>query len=109
MSRDRLTGRVEERRDRTMGAIRMPERGLVVEGNDLDVYSVIEGQPLSAFCRAERAMQMSRPGWKIRVETVSTLSADATDWRLTNAVDAYENGVRIFTKAWDRAIPRDHV
>ena len=92
-----------------MGAIRMPSRGLLIEGNDLDVYSIVEGQPLSACCRAERAMQFTRPGWKIRVETVSTLSADATDWHLTNAVTAYENGVRVFTKAWDRAIPRDNV
>jgi len=38
---------------------------VLVEGNDLDVYSVSEGQPL--------------------------------------------NGVRVFTKAWDRAIPRDNV
>ncbi|MGI8878007.1 MAG: CocE/NonD family hydrolase C-terminal non-catalytic domain-containing protein, partial [Candidatus Limnocylindria bacterium] len=109
VTQDRLSGLVEERRDRTMGAIRMPSRGLLIEGNDLDVYTVVEGQPLSACCRAERTTQFSRPGWRIRVETVSTLSADAEDFHLTNTVDAYENGVRVFTKSWDRAIPRENV
>jgi len=106
---DRETGRVELTWDRSMGVVQMRSRELDLEASDLDVFTITEGDPLTAQIRSERMMGLGRPGWRTRVETVSTLSADAEVFHLTNQVDAYEGTTRIFTKSWTRAIPRDGV
>ncbi len=106
---DRETNLVEMRRERSMGIVRMSSRGIDLEASDVDVYSITEGDPLTARLRAERTMGLSGSGWSTRVETVSTLSSDATAFHLTNQVEAYEGATRIFTKSWTRDIPRDGV
>jgi hypothetical protein len=37
------------------------------------------------------------------------MTADATHFHLSNQLDAYEGDVRVFTKSWVTAVPRDHV
>ncbi len=44
----------------------------------------------------------------VRVETESTMTADATTFDVTNAVDACEGETRVATRRWVHKIPRDH-
>jgi hypothetical protein len=37
------------------------------------------------------------------------MTSDSGHFYLTNVLDAYEGQVRIFTKSWTRAIPRECV
>jgi uncharacterized protein len=72
-------------------------------------YVVTEGDPLSAAVTCRWTVRLTRGDWRIRIETRSTMTADAECFRLTNAVDAYEGDARAAARTWSAAIPRDHV
>lgn len=74
-----------------------------------DTLTIVEGDPLSAQARSEWSITMGRGQWRIKVETLSTMSADATSFYVTNVLDAYEGNTRIYTKSRTATIPRDHV
>jgi len=54
-------------------------------------------------------MGLGRGAWRVRVETSSTMSADAEAFYVTNVLDAYEGNTRIFTKTRDFKVPRHWV
>ena len=83
--------------------------GLELTESWRDVFSIVEGDPLSAQVRCERVSRLARGDWRIRVEAVATMSADATAFRITNELDAYEGDTRVAIRRWHREIPRDHV
>ena len=107
--KDIESGRVEVHWQRNMGVVRMPSRALDLSAKGLDVFAITEGDPLSVLLRSERTGGLSRPGWRVRVETISEMTGDAHCFHLTNSVEAFEDDVRIFTKSWTKAIPRDNV
>ncbi len=109
VTKEIVSGRIELRWQRDMGTILLASRGLELSAKDLDLFSISDGEPLSIVLRSERMASLARPGWRVRVETVSTMTGDAHAFHLTNAVEAYEDDIRIFTRSWTRAIPRDNV
>jgi hypothetical protein len=74
-----------------------------------DHFSIVEGDPLSAFIRCDRTIRISRGDWRTRVETTSTLSSTATTFTITNVLDAYEGEARIHSTTRALTLPRDHV
>jgi putative CocE/NonD family hydrolase len=88
------------------GAVRFPD-GLEYEQDAKDVFRIVEGDPLSASCRCEYGITISRGDWRTRVESFSTMSADADTFYVTSAVNAYEGSTRVFAKTWSASIPRD--
>jgi hypothetical protein len=72
-------------------------------------WTVVDGEPLTATMRARRVDGYGRGAWQTRVETDSTLSADAEAFHVTNVLEAFENDVRIFAKTWTERIRRDLV
>jgi predicted acyl esterase len=109
VSHDARSGRRTIVLDRIRGRRRAREDGLEVEGSQKDTFSIVEGNPLSAAVECQRTMSMWRDGWSARVETRSTMSADAEVFRLTNRVEAFENGERIFAGERSFRVPRDLV
>ena len=91
------------------GRNRLRYNGTVYDSIITNTFSILEGQPLSARVQCDRQIEISRDDWKIRVETLSVMTSDATHFHLTNILDAYEGQVRVFTKSWTRAIPREWV
>ncbi len=91
------------------GRNRLLSSGTVYDGLITNTFSIIEGQPLSARVQCNRQIEISRGDWNTRVETVSVMTSDAAHFHLTNVLDAYEGQVRVFTKSWSRAIPREGV
>ncbi len=83
--------------------------GIVYDGLTTNIYSIVEGQPLSARVQCDRRIEISRGDWHIRVETTSVMTSDAGHFYLTNNLDAYESQIRVFTKSWTRKIPREWV
>ena len=106
---DRRTGRSRLVVDRIRGRRRVREDGLEVGGSQKDVFTVVEGDPLSAAVECERTMQMRRGRWSARVETRSTMTADRDVFRLVHVVEAYENEERIFSRERAFDVPRDLV
>lgn len=107
VSRDVASGRVELAVETTEG-FRLPERGGLKYGEfQRDSYVIVEGNPLSAAVACDCAITVGRGAWQTRVQTYSTMSADAAQFHLTNVLDAYEGDVRVFAKTWSTSIPRD--
>ena len=91
------------------GSHRRRDNGLAWELGGYDVYTIVEGDPLSAATRSTWTTSLSRGDWQVRVETSSTLSADAESFHITNTLDAYEGGTRVHAGARTFTIPRDLV
>ena len=82
---------------------------LVSHDESRTVYSIVEGEPLSASVRFRATTGMSRGDWSVRAEVASTMSADAEAFHVTSALDAYEGNARVFARTWSFRFPRDHV
>jgi hypothetical protein len=57
----------------------------------------------------QRAFSVGRGQWRATVRTVSTMSATARSFQVTNVLDAYEGDARVFTRTWNAEVPRDCV
>ena len=88
--------------------VRLPD-GLELTEHWERGFSIVEGAPLSAEVVAERTSEVSRGAWRVRVVATSTMSADATTFHVTNALDAYEGDVRVAARQWRFEVPRDLV
>ena len=88
---------------------RLLDDGLEYREHERDVYHVVDGDPLSARVECVRAFSVGRAQWRITVRTVSTMSATAGSFQVTNALDAYEGDDRVFTRTWNAEVPRDCV
>jgi putative CocE/NonD family hydrolase len=107
VTRDERTGRRTIVLGRTRGRRRAREDGLEVEGAQEDDFSIVDGDPLSATVECRRRMEMHRDGWSARVETYSSMSADAEAFRLVNVIEAFENDERIYSRERSFDVPRD--
>lgn len=85
------------------------EGDLQYESYGRDVFSIIEGDPLSATVRCERVVGIARNGWQTRVETSSKMSSEENSFIVTNLLEGYEGNVRVFSQVWSTSIPRDSV
>jgi uncharacterized protein len=85
------------------------DSGIEVDSHEFDRRSTREGDPLSAHVLCERRFEVARDGWGVRIHTSSTMSSDARDFHLTDLLEAFENGRRVFATTWSRNIPRDCV
>ncbi len=91
------------------GRKRLAYNGIVYDSKLTNTYSIIEGEPLSARAQCDRQIEISRGGWKTRIETQSIMTCDAGHFYLINVLEAYEGHERAFHRRWTRAIPRDCV
>jgi hypothetical protein len=91
------------------GRLRYLDNGLETEHKTVELFKVREGDPLSTSQQIRSTIEFQRDEWRVRVETDSLMTADATHFHLSNHMDAYEGDVRVFTKSWTTAVPRDHV
>ena len=109
LARDVLTGRVDLVQDSAESPTRLLADGLEYSSRDRDGWSIVEGDPLSASIRCERTLTLGRGEWRTRVEAVATMTSTATDFVLTNALDAYEGERRVASHHSSVSIPRDGV
>jgi hypothetical protein len=89
------------------GRQRFVTNGLEVESIKTDTWTIVEGNPLSAQAQCEWLIAFQRGNWRTRIETNSVLTSDATTFRVTNTLDAYEGETRVFSKTWTFTAPRD--
>lgn len=103
---DLVAGTTEYRIEDDSGRVRHNGSGMEVDDRLVERYTVHDGAPLSMKVHIERAIALQREAWRVRVETMSTMTADATHFHVSNHLDAYEGDTRVFTKSWAKAIPR---
>jgi uncharacterized protein len=110
LRRDLATGLVEQVFDWDLGgAQRFVPIDLLSEDSSHTVYSIREGDPLSASVRFRARTGMARGEWRTRAEVTATMTADRDSFHVTSALDAYEGETRIFARTWSFRFPRDHV
>jgi hypothetical protein len=91
------------------GSFRIAEDGLEHVDRGRDVFTIVEGDPLSACARSAWSIEIGRETWRTRVETTSTMTGDADSFRVTSSLDAYEGEARVFARTWHFSTPRDLV
>ena len=74
-----------------------------------EVYSWVGEDFDSVRGDIEWTMRFTRGDWSALVSTRTALTTSATEFRLHAELDAHLDGERVFSKNWDRRIPRDHV
>ena len=91
------------------GRLKFLGNGLETDHRSTEVMRVREGDPLSLSQHIRSVVEFKREEWRVRVETGSLMTADATHFHLSSHMDGYEGDVRVFTKSWTRKVPRDNV
>lgn len=100
------TGKATVEVVRNLGAIRIAETGLELRALGNETYTTVRDDPSKATSRAVRQAEFIRDDWNVRIVTRSTLTATETGWRLHAEYDAYDDGLRIFTRQWTIETPR---
>ena len=103
---DLIDGTTEYRIEDDSGRARHVGSGMEVDDRLVERYTVRDGAPLSLKVHIERTLELQREDWRVRIETDSTMTADATHFHVSNHLEAYEGDVRVFSRSWDSSIPR---
>jgi predicted acyl esterase len=89
------------------GCRELSDQALVSEWRVDETFSIIEGEPLTARILSNRMRHVERADWNVRVETSSTLHADAQSFYVTDLVKAYEGETLVFERTHNFSTPRD--
>jgi putative CocE/NonD family hydrolase len=109
IERDVMTGEISLRMNQD-GDLQMRfADGLLVDERNRDRYMIVEGDPLSARVTCERTLRYERGAVRVRIETSSEMTSDATHFHVVDTLNAFENDAQVFTRTWDRRIARDHI
>jgi uncharacterized protein len=110
LRRDLATGRVEKVFDWDLGgSLRLVDADLETSDASHCVYSIVDGDPLSANVEFRASSGMGRGGWSMLSEVTSSMTSDRDDFHVHTHLDVSENGEQIFSRDWSFTIPRDHV
>ena len=110
LRKEHATGRVEQIFDWALGgSLRFLDIDLDSGDTSHCVYSIVEGDPLSAEVRFHAASDMGRGDWQTRAEVTSSMTCDAEAFHVESTLDVHENGEVIFTRSWSFDFPRDQV
>ena len=108
LSRDFVTGEtlVEVVKDR--GEHLLSDIDLTFGGGGRERYWVRDGDPLSARAEVTYRLTLRRDDdYDVRIETTFAVSATQSDFLLTSHAEAFERGVRVWTRSWDETVPRE--
>jgi uncharacterized protein len=110
LRRDFATGLVEQVFDWDLGGTqRFVDIELESSDTSHTVYSIREGDPLSAEVRFHATSGMARGDWSMRSEVRSTMTSDLEAFHVTTTLEVSERDERIFERTWTHRFPRDHV
>jgi hypothetical protein len=103
---DLITGVTELILADDAGRQRHVASGMEVDDRVTERYTITDGRPLSLVVHIERALELQRGDWRVRIETESEMTADLTHFHLCNRVKALEAEELVIDRTWVKAIPR---
>jgi uncharacterized protein len=103
---DQATGETRMSIVDDFGRNTIAEHGLTTWACGRENYRILPNDPLSARQECHWSEEMSRGDWKLRTETYSSQTASKTHWHVQGRLEAYEGDVLVFTKSWDKKVPR---
>jgi hypothetical protein len=89
-------------------AYRIPD-GLEYHGRVANTFSIVDDEPLSATAHSENSFTIARGSWRTAARARTTLTCDATTFRVHADLAALEDNETVFTREWSFEIPRDHI
>ncbi len=90
------------------GKIRFDQSGMEMASVNLQRYSILEDDPLSATAEYEWDWEYSRKNWNIKTKTLTKVSCDRDFFYLDAESVAWESGELVFSKEWHKRYKRDH-
>lgn len=90
------------------GCVRFPGDMTTDEQSRL-IYTIREGDPLSAEAICQRTVAFQRGEWSVRIETESSMTADSSNFYSVNTVRAYEGETLVWEKIRPFNTPRHWV
>ena len=91
------------------GRRRLVEAGTEMDDTNVTTYRILDGDPLSAAVHVRCTTGLGRGDWQTRVETDSKMTCTASEFLVTQRLDAFEGDERIRSRTWELRIPRDGV
>jgi uncharacterized protein len=88
------------------GRSRINDTGTETSGAWREVLEIVDDDPNSAKVDFWRTQSYRRDEWDVRVETRLTMGVTKDEFLLVGDVKAYERDEEVFSKVWDRKIPR---
>jgi hypothetical protein len=92
-----------------LGVVHLDEIDLEVARSAEETYRCHGSDVESVSGETVWRMGFRRGGWDVRTVTRTVLTSTSTEFHLNAELDAYEGNRRVFSRNWQRAIPRDHV
>jgi len=75
------------------------ESGTTLTTDSHDVYSIVEGEPLSAFTTSTRAIALERDDWRVRVNCEATMRSDADEFVVDDHVMVWDGDAMVFERS----------
>jgi hypothetical protein len=109
IAQELTTGVVEETLYADDGRWRQIANDLVYESTTTTRFRIVEGDPLSARIRCERAFNIGRGDWQTRVEVWSEQRSDLTTFYVESACELFVGSELLVSRTWTLQAPRDLV
>jgi len=103
------SGVTEVKTGKHRGKTTIEDIDLAIGAGCVDTFTMTGDDPLSARHENSYSITMERGDWRIRTEAYTLMTATRDDFVISATLDAYEGDSRVFTRTWDRKIPRDGV
>jgi putative CocE/NonD family hydrolase len=89
--------------------VRILATGTEMGEENVTLYRVREGDPLSASVVCRVTVTLERPGWNVRSEAASIMTSDRDTFTVTSTLDVYEDDARLYARSVTHRFPRDGV
>jgi len=109
IERDLASGETVHRLVDDSGEVRIDAHGLEVGTIKVSEYRIRDEDPLSAVAEARWTQTVRRGAWRTRTETWTRMTATRDAFLIHATLDAYEGEIRVCSRNWDCAVPRDLV
>jgi uncharacterized protein len=90
-----------------VGAYRIDDLDLQIESRTEEIYTSRAHDYGSLRGEARWSCRFQRGDWEVTTTTRTVLTASTTTFRVQAELDAFENGVRMYSQNWDEHIERD--
>ncbi|SDR53336.1 hypothetical protein SAMN05519103_04700 [Rhizobiales bacterium GAS113] len=89
------------------GVLRFDEIDTTISHDLRRELTIGADDPLTARYHLTQSYALGREGWRIRIETRTSMQATATDFVVAASLRAYENGTLAGSRDFEERIPRD--
>ena len=110
ISLDLAGGRATLRFDWDLGGrVLLEPTGTELEQVSTNLYTITEGDPLSARADHEMVVALRRgDGWDVRCVAADSLTATATHFHVSTTLEAHEGDSPAWARTWTFSVPRDN-